>query len=117
MIDEEKRYNIFSRDQFLCGNCGKHIVIFGTPQLAHRIRQGKQAEKHCMIYIWNKYKKDRSRKWVKDYILDNELNLVSTCSSPCNSHFNIFTKPIERDLLIDKIIEETGCLTNKFPDK
>ena len=109
-MDEEKRHNIFSRDQFLCGHCGKHIVTYGTPQLAHKIRQGVQAEKHVSAYIWNKYKKDRSRKWCKDFILDNELNLVSTCCSSCNSHFNIFSKDVERDALIDQIIEETNCL-------
>jgi len=110
MIDEEKRHNIFSRDQFLCGNCGKHIVTFGTPQLAHKIRQGKQAQTHVMIYIWNKHKKDRSRRWCKNYILDNELNLVSTCCGSCNSHFNIFSKDVERDALIDRIIFESDCL-------
>ena len=115
MIDEEKRYNIFSRDQFLCGNCGKHIVIFGTPQLAHRIRQGKQAEKHCMIYIWNKYNKDRSHNWCKDFIIDSDLNLLSTCSLECNSRCNIFNKPVLRDELIDRIIEETECLKYEKP--
>jgi hypothetical protein len=116
MITEEFRYKIFVRDGFICQKCGGHIVQHGTPQLAHRIRQGKQAENHIMIYVWNNYKKDRSRKWVNDYILDNPLNLVSTCSGSCNSHFNIFTKEIERDELIDRIISETNCLTD-CPDK
>ena len=116
MITEEFRYSIFVRDGFICQKCGGHIVQYGTPQLGHCIRQGKQAENHVMSYIWNKHRKDRGRKWVRDYILDNELNLKSTCSLACNSHFNIFTKSVERDELIDRIITETRCLTD-LPDK
>ena len=110
MIDKEKYESIFARDQYICQCCKGHVQAHNNMQIAHRIRQGKQAEKHVMIYIWNNYKKDRSRKWCKDYIIDNELNLVSTCCSSCNSHFNIFSKDVERDALIDQIIEETNCL-------
>jgi len=110
-MTEEQRYNIFCRDEFICQKCGCHIVKNGSPQIAHKIRQGKQAETHVMIYLWDKYKKDRSRKWCRDYIINNELNLASTCSLDCNSSFNIFGKPIERDKLIDLIIETTECLT------
>ena len=110
MIDKEKYDAIFARDQYICQCCHKHVQTYNSMQIAHRIRQGKQAEKHIAIYIWNNYKKDRSLRWCKDYILDNELNLVSTCCGSCNSHFNIFSKDVERDALIDKIIEETNCL-------
>jgi 5-methylcytosine-specific restriction endonuclease McrA len=110
MITEEQRHNIFSRDQFLCKKCGKHIVTYGTPQLAHRVRKGKQAENHIMAFIWNEYQKDRGRQWVREFILSNELNLVSTCSTNCNSYFNIFTMSVERDNLIREIIEATKCL-------
>lgn len=110
MIDNEKYDAIFARDQYICQCCFKHVQTYNSMQIAHRIRQGKQAEKHVMIYIWNNYKKDRSLRWCKDYILDNELNLVSTCCGSCNSHFNIFGKPVERDKLIDFIIESTDCL-------
>jgi hypothetical protein len=116
MITEEFRYKIFVRDGFICQKCGGHLVQYGSPQIAHRIRQRKQAENHVMQYIWQKYKKDRGRKWVRDFILDNELNLKSTCSGQCNSHFNIFTKSVERDALIDRIITETRCLID-CPDK
>lgn len=116
MIDKEKYDSIFARDKYMCQCCGGHVQQYNTMQLAHRIRQGKQAEKHIMIYIWNNYKKDRSRAWVQKYIINNEMNLVSTCSLACNSHFNIFTKSIERDELIDRIITETRCLTD-LPDK
>jgi len=117
MIDQDKYDSIFARDEYLCQCCKKHVQTYNSMQIAHRIRQGKQAEVFISAYIWYKYKKDRSRKWCKDYILDNELNLVSTCSLSCNSHFNIYTMSVERDALIDRIISETGCLTNKFPDK
>lgn len=112
MITKEFRYKIFARDGFICQRCGCHIARYGFAQIAHRIRQGKQAENHVMQYIWQKYKKDRSRAWVQKYIINNEMNLVSTCSLACNSHFNIFTKSVERDALIDKIISETKCLTD-----
>jgi len=117
VINNEKYDAIFARDQYICQCCMGHVQQYNSMQIAHRVRQGKQAEKHCMIYIWNNYKKDRSRKWVKDYILDNELNLVATCSLPCNSHFNIFTKEVERDALIDRIIGECELFSMNTPDK
>jgi 5-methylcytosine-specific restriction endonuclease McrA len=116
-MNSEQRNNIFIRDQFLCQCCGKHIGAYDTPQAAHRIRQGKQAEKHIMSYLWNKYQKDRSRAWVRKYIINNEKNLVSTCSLKCNSSFNIFTMSVKRDALIDLIIEEDQLFSLNTPDK
>lgn len=116
-MDSETRDKVFSRDKYLCVNCGKHIQTYNSCQIAHSIKSGKGSENHIMSYIWQHYQKDRSRKWVNKYILNCEMNLSSVCSLSCNDSRNIFYKPIERDLLIDKIIEETGCLTNKFPDK
>jgi 5-methylcytosine-specific restriction endonuclease McrA len=116
-MTEEQRHNIFSRDQFLCTACGKHIVINGTPQLAHNIKSGKGSENHIIAYIWNTYRKDRSRKWVNKYILDNDMNLSSTCSLKCNDSKNIFFKPVERDALIDRIIEECELFSLNTPDK
>jgi len=110
LIDKEKYHAIFARDQYICQCCGKHVSTFNTPQIAHKIKSGKGSENHIASYIWEKYNKDRSKKWVKDYIIDNEMNLVSTCSLKCNDSFNIFFNPVERDALIDRIIEETNCL-------
>ena len=110
LITSDKRDKVFLRDMFVCQVCGKHINRYSTPQLAHQIKSGKGSERHITAYIWNKYQKDRSGKWATDFIIDNELNLLSTCGLDCNSRCNIFNKPVQRDELIDRIIEETECL-------
>lgn len=110
MISKETYEKVLNRDMYLCQHCGRHANHSGTMQLAHRIRQGVQAEKHIMIYIWHNYHKDRGRAWVDRHIINSDLNLVTTCSLSCNSSFNIFTKSVLRDDLIRKIIDETQCL-------
>jgi len=115
MITSDKRLKVFARDEYLCQVCGKHISANGSPQLAHRIKSGKGSQNHITAYIWNKYQKDRSAKWATDFIIDSELNLMSTCSLDCNSRCNIFFKSIERDNLIDEIIEQTECLKYEKP--
>lgn len=109
-MSPEIRDKVFSRNQYRCEVCGLHVQHYNTCQIAHSIKSGKGSENHIMAYIWEKYQKDRSRKWVNDFILDNPLNLSGVCSLKCNDSKNIFFKPIERDLLIDEIIEKTDCL-------
>lgn len=110
MITEDTRNDIFHRDGYKCVACGKHMQTYNSCQIAHSIKSGKGSENHIMAYIWSKYKKDRSRRWVQDFILDNPLNLSTTCCLSCNDSRNIFFNPVERDALIDRIIEETECL-------
>lgn len=109
MITEEKRLNIFSRDRFTCP-CGNQIDKHGSPQIAHRIKSGVGSENYLMKFIWEEYRKDRGRRWVQDFVIDNELNLVSTCGLKCNDKENIFFKPVLRDALVRQIIDETECL-------
>jgi len=110
-MNSETRDKVFARNQYKCSVCGLHVQHNNNMQIAHSIKSGKGSENHIMQYLWSKYKKDRSRRWVKDYILDNELNLSGVCSLKCNDKCNIFFNPIERDKLIDLIIETTECLT------
>lgn len=109
MITADKRLNIFVRDRFICP-CGNQIDKHGTPQLAHRIKSGKGSENYLMKFIWGEYQKDRGRRWVNEFIIDNELNLISCCSLKCNDNENIFFKPVARDELAKRIIDETECL-------
>lgn len=109
-MNPETRISVFERGGYNCEICGKPVNHEGTPQIAHCIHKGKQAENHIMPYIWNKYKKDRGRKFIQVNILENKMNLVAVCSLRCNDKCNIFFKPVERDNLIDYIIKETGCL-------
>jgi hypothetical protein len=115
-MNSESRDKVFARDLYRCVICGEHIQRYNSCQIAHHVKSGKGSELHIMAYLWSKYKKDRSRAWVNKYILDNEMNLSSVCSLKCNDACNIFFKPIERDALIDKIIETTKCL-EIMPDK
>ena len=63
-----------------------------------------------MTYIQNflilNYNLVLTKKFIQDNIIDNEQNVVYTCSLICNSSFNIFNKPVKRDVLLKKIIEE-----------
>lgn len=109
-MTEETRLKVFARSGYTCEICGKPVSQYGTAQLAHRIHKGKTAENHILPFIWNTYQKDRSRKWVQDYILESPLNLVPVCSIRCNDKANIFFKSVQRDELIKKIIESENLL-------
>jgi 5-methylcytosine-specific restriction endonuclease McrA len=116
-MNSETRDKVFMRDKFICVICGKHIQSSNSCQVAHSIKSGKGSENHITAYIWNKYRKDRSRKWVNTYIIDNIKNLSSVCSLSCNDACNIFFKPLKRDALIDLIIEEDKLFSLNTPDK
>lgn len=100
------RQEIFSRDGYICQICGKPIRSYGFEQIAHCIKQGKGSEDYVLSFIWNEYRKDRSRKWVKDNIINHPDNLKSVCSLKCNDRCNIFNNPVERDILLVKIIKK-----------
>jgi len=105
-MTDETRDNVFSRDEYRCVVCGEHIQTHNNMQIAHRIHKGITAENHIMQFIWEHFRKDRSRTWVRDNIIENENNLSSTCSLECNSACNIFFKPVERDALLMKLIQD-----------
>jgi len=106
----ETRKKVFAKGGFFCAICGRPVKSAGTPQVAHRIHKGKQSEDHIMAFIWNEYQKDRNRTFVRENILEHELNLRSVCCDKCNDACNIFFKEIERDALIREILEKSGCL-------
>ena len=101
----ETRRKVIARSGFFCIVCNKPLQHKNNLQVAHRIHKGRQAEDHIMAFIWNNYRKDRSRKWVRDNILENQMNLVAVCSPPCNDKINIFFKVVERDELLIKILD------------
>jgi len=43
-------------------------------------------------------------------ILDDPDNLVTACSGSCNDSQNIFFNPVERDKLMDKILQKRGFI-------
>jgi hypothetical protein len=104
-MNEQTRESVFSRSEYLCEVCGNHVSKYSTPQIAHRVHKGKTAENYIMSFIWNEFKKDRSRKWVRDNILEVAENLKAVCSLKCNDKVNIFFKPVERDELLRELIE------------
>lgn len=95
------RQEIFSRDGYICQVCGKPIFN-RQPQIAHRIKQGKQTVNFLL-----KLKKNLTIKQCES-IIHNRFNLVTVCSLKCNDACNIFFKPVERDELIKKIMQELG---------
>ena len=100
------REEIFCRDFYTCRVCGKPARYYNSAQIAHCIKQGKGSEDYIMSFIWNEYQKDRSRKWIRDNIINHPDNLKLTCSLKCNDRCNIFNNPVEREKLLKSIIKK-----------
>ncbi len=82
----ELKLKIFRRDQYQCQGCGESILIYGTPQLAHRISKDKVNLK--------KYGPE---------IIHHPENLKSTCSLACNALFDLGGKTVLIEALVNKI--------------
>ena len=82
---ERKFYSKYYHSDGQCEVCGKPLV-FGRPQLAHRIPDTK-------IY----------QKMYGNDILSHELNLALVCSLKCNSSVLIDKKTALRDELVESI--------------
>jgi hypothetical protein len=86
MDAQEQRMEIFKRDGFKCGHCGLSVYRHGTPQIAHRIGQGKMnVEK------------------FGESVIHHPLNMVGTCSLYCNGRMNIGMRPAEANDLAETI--------------
>lgn len=83
---EETRQAIFERDGYMCRVCGLSIYRKGTPQLGHRIGQGK---------MW--------RKKYGDAVIYHPLNMWSVCDLECNAKADISRNTEEREKLLDEI--------------
>jgi hypothetical protein len=70
--DQQKRLQIFVKNNWLCGVCGKDIRQ-GHPQLGHRIKQ---------LYV---------KKYGKE-VIHHELNMVPVCGRKCNSKVDEFSE-------------------------
>jgi hypothetical protein len=101
-----KRISIFSRDFYTCQKCGKNKDM-SQLQVAHRIRQGKGSEKYIKEFT-DKLGLDLSKTFIRENIINHESNMTTTCSLECNASFNIFFKPLERDALLLRILEQLG---------
>ena len=77
--------------------------------LAHRIKQGVQSEKFIYKYMIEHYNLDLSNKQIKQ-IIHHPENLVVACRGACNDSFNIFYKPVERNELLEKIIDKLNLI-------
>jgi hypothetical protein len=99
------KLEIFTRDNFTCQKCGKMLPC-DRLQVAHRIKQGKGSIKYIQNYIYDKYQINRTNKFVENRIINNLLNVATTCSLSCNSSFNIFFNPVECNKLLDQILKE-----------
>ena len=82
----EQRLKIFDRDNWLCMVCGEPILLYGTPQLAHKIKQSK--------YYLEKY---------GEHIIHHEDNMLSVCSLECNSKVDLGSDQKQIDELAQRI--------------
>lgn len=97
-MNRETRMKVIIRDMYTCQRCGKQPSINGL-QVAHRIHDGEQS----LDGLQDRFP-DKSRKWIKDNIIDHPLNLVTTCSLDCNSSFNIWFNDEAVDRLLTAIV-------------
>ena len=100
MSYEQIRRKVFIRDFFTCQRCGKT----GGIHIAHRIKQGIGSEKYIQDYMFNKYNDYKPLSFIREFIINHPLNMVTVCSLKCNDSFNIFFNEVERDELLNKII-------------
>ena len=94
----EVRKQVLIRDFFTCQRCGNSPGA-GSLQIAHRIKDGSSTIKWL-----NGLLPDKTNKWLQDNIVDNPMNLVTTCCLECNDSFNIFFDKVESTLLVHKIL-------------
>ena len=104
-MNEDKRNEILERDLYSCQHC-KKIPGYSNLQIAHRIGNNKRSMRYIENFLRDNYGKKLTKSFIQDNIIDNSLNVVTTCSLSCNDAQNIFFKPIARDELLKKIIEE-----------
>jgi hypothetical protein len=86
---EMKRQHIFERDGWECQNpeCGGSIHRYGTPQLAHLIKQSK--------YNLKKYGAE---------VIHNSLNMKSVCCLECNAALDFGVNQCLIDALVHDIM-------------
>ena len=84
----EERLAIYNRDGGICQYCGKHVDI-NAFQVAHRIANVKWA-----------------RKKYGGEVIDSALNKATTHAGVCNDLIQVTNNPIERELLIDRILAD-----------
>jgi len=101
---DEKRIEIYQRDDYKCQFQGCNKRGAENLELAHRINKGKTAHKYVQNYIQDKYKVRLSTACVSRFFVNHSLNLVSSCRAH-NDYFNIFFNPEATNQLIDKIYE------------
>ena len=109
-MDIDKRHEIFERDNWTCQNCGKNIEV-DKMQIAHRIRQDASARGTTTIKMvrefWQKnFNETITKKYAKEKIIDNSLNITTVCSLGCNGVFNIYFRPLEVENLLNRIYED-----------
>jgi 5-methylcytosine-specific restriction endonuclease McrA len=68
----ENRMELFDRDNWTCQICGEPILLYGTPQAAHKIKQAK--------HFIQKYGRD---------IIHHPENIKSVCSLECNAKVDL----------------------------
>jgi len=105
----ETRKKILVRDFYTCQKCGKS----GSTQVAHRIHKGKESNRYIKNFVYNHYGIELTRAFVDEAILNHPDNLALACSLSCNDSFNIFYKPVQRDILIQQIYEKVRLFFNR----
>ena len=88
MTIKETRLYVFNRAGWRCAVCGKKID-WSTGQLAHRIPKTKDNIKQYGLSV-----------------IDHPFNVRTTCSLRCNAAVLIGNSSIEKQQLIDRIMQE-----------
>lgn len=119
VTDMYERKKIIIRDFWTCKTCGRRVDQ-DKIQIAHKIRQGSGAEEHIQDWLIQEGYGLRTRKWIRENIINHPLNVCVTCSSYCNDMQNIFFNPIEVDHKLTEILnalEETPSGTRQLRNR
>lgn len=99
---QEKKYEILAKANWQCSfkGCNEKAT-----ELAHRIANTEYNAKRIQRILRDKYNKYHSLTFVKNYIINNEINLAASCRKH-NDYFNCAGKDSEFYKIVEKIIKE-----------
>ena len=99
----EIRKEVYERDNYQCKHKGCFTKGWDNLQLAHKISRSKKNIDHVIKFMFREYNELVTRKEA-EAVLNNKLNLVTSCSLH-NQSFLIDNNPVEMGKLLMCIVD------------
>lgn len=101
---QDKKQEILAKANWQCeySKCHEKAI-----ELAHRIANTEYNAKRIQRILRDKYNKYHSLTFVKNYIINNEINLAASCRKH-NDYFNCAGDNSEFNKIVAKIVKELG---------